>query len=34
MVVSNNPYLDGRVNDFRIYNIALTDQEVSAVMKE
>ncbi|RCW39718.1 LamG domain-containing protein, partial [Paenibacillus prosopidis] len=31
---SSNPYLDGRVDDFRIYNVALTDQEVSAVMNE
>ncbi|MDQ0877740.1 hypothetical protein QFZ77_006399 [Paenibacillus sp. V4I3] len=31
---SANPYLDGRVDDFRIYNVALTDQEIAAVMNE
>lgn len=31
---ANDPYLDGRVDDFRIYNVALTAQEVSAVMNE
>ena len=31
---SSDPYLDGRVDDFRIYNTALTAQEVSAVMNE
>ena len=29
-----DPYLDGRVDDFRIYNMALTAQEVTAVMNE
>ena len=31
---STDPYLDGRVDDFRIYNSALTAQEVTAVMNE
>ncbi|KRF41873.1 LamG-like jellyroll fold domain-containing protein [Paenibacillus sp. Soil787] len=30
----SDPYLDGRVDDFRIYNSALTAQEVTAVMNE
>ena len=29
-----DPYLDGRVDDFRIYNVALNDQEIAAVMNE
>ena len=31
---ASDPYLDGRVDDFRIYNVALNDQEIAAVMNE
>nr|WP_307606844.1 LamG domain-containing protein [Paenibacillus sp. V4I9] len=31
---SSDPYLDGRVDDFRIYNRALSAAEVTAVMNE
>ena len=31
---SSNPYLDGRVDDFRIYNVALNYQEIASVMNE
>ena len=34
LAILHDPYLDGRVDDFRIYNSALTAQEVSAVMNE
>ena len=31
---ASDPYLDGRVDDFRVYNFALNDQEIAAVMNE